>query len=231
MARGPYQNQVIDYDATIVERLRDAGAVLVAKLSLGALAQGDRWFRGQTKNPWNPDDPQRGGSSGSSAGPGSATAAGLVGFAIGTETRGSIISPSAVNGVVGLRPTYGRVSRYGAMALSWTMDKIGPMCRSVEDCALVFNAIYGPDGRDDTVVDAPFIWNPDVPLSTAEDRLHQGGVRGAARVRDAAGRGEAERAGSREAAAASAGAGAARRRTRGGRPRNSAQPRGTAQDR
>ena len=161
----PYQNQIIDYDATVVERLREAGAVLVAKLSLGALAQGDRWFRGQTKNPWNPDDPQRGGASGSSAGPGSATAAGLVGFSIGTETRGSIISPSVANGVVGLRPTYGRVSRYGAMALSWTMDKIGPMCRSVEDCALVFNAIYGPDGRDDTVVDAPFTWNPDVPLS------------------------------------------------------------------
>lgn len=162
---GPYQHQVFDYDATVVERLNEAGAVLVAKLSMGALAQGDRWFRGQTKNPWNPDDPQRGGSSGSSAGPGSATAAGLVGFSIGTETRGSIISPSAANGVTGLRPTYGRVSRYGAMALSWTMDKIGPMCRSVEDCALVFNAIYGPDGRDDTVVDAPFVWNPDVPLS------------------------------------------------------------------
>jgi len=163
---GPFQNQIIDYDATVVERLRDAGAVLVAKLSMGALAQGDRWFRGQTKNPWNPDDPQRGGSSGSSAGPGAATAAGLVGFSLGTETRGSIISPSAVNGVTGLRPTYGRVSRYGAMALSWTMDKVGPMCRSVEDCALVFNAIYGPDGRDDTVVDAPFDWNPNVPLST-----------------------------------------------------------------
>ena len=158
---GPYRDQVIDRDATIVERLRDAGAVLVAKLSLGALAQGDNWFRGQTKTPWNLDR----GSSGSSAGPGSATAAGLVGFSIGTETRGSIISPSAVNGVVGLRPTYGRVSRYGAMALSWTMDKIGPMCRSVEDCALVFNAIYGPDGRDDTVVDAPFTWNPELPLS------------------------------------------------------------------
>ena len=157
----PFQNQVFDYDATIVERLRDAGAVLVAKLSLGALAQGDRWFRGQTKNPWNTER----GSSGSSAGPGSATAAGLVGFAIGTETRGSIISPSIENGVAGLRPTYGRISRHGAMALSWTMDKIGPMCRSVEDCALVFNAIYGPDGRDDTVVDAPFVWNPDVPLS------------------------------------------------------------------
>ena len=162
---GPFQKQVFDYDATVVERLREAGAVLVAKLTLGALAQGDRWFGGQTKNPWMPDHPQRGGSSGSSAGPGSATAAGLVGFSLGTETRGSIISPSAVNGVVGLRPTYGRVSRYGAMALSWTMDKIGPMCRSVEDCAVVFNAIYGPDGRDDTVVDAPFSWNPDVPLS------------------------------------------------------------------
>ncbi|HEV3485267.1 MAG TPA: amidase, partial [Vicinamibacterales bacterium] len=161
----PFEKQTFDYDATVVERLRDAGAVLVAKLSMGALAQGDRWFRGQTKNPWTPDHPERGGSSGSSAGPGSATAAGLVGFSIGTETRGSIISPSAANGVVGLRPTYGRVSRHGAMALSWTMDKIGPMCRSVEDCVLVFNAIYGPDGRDETVVDAPFVWNPDVPLS------------------------------------------------------------------
>jgi Asp-tRNA(Asn)/Glu-tRNA(Gln) amidotransferase A subunit family amidase len=158
---GPYRTQVIDYDATVVERLREAGAVLVAKLTLGALAQGDRWFGGQTRNPWNPEQ----GSSGSSAGPGSATAAGLVGFAIGTETRGSIISPSAINGVVGMRPTYGRVSRHGAMALSWTMDKIGPMCRTVEDCVLVFNAIYGPDGHDDTVVDAAFRWNANVPLS------------------------------------------------------------------
>ncbi|MDX6490110.1 MAG: hypothetical protein QOD43_355 [Gaiellaceae bacterium] len=157
----PFQNQVFDYDATIVERLREAGAVLVAKLSMGALAQGDNWFRGQTKNPWNLER----GSSGSSAGPGSATAGGLVVFGVGTETRGSIISPSAENGVTGLRPTYGRVSRYGAMALSWTMDKIGPMCRSVEDCALVFNAIYGPDGRDETTADAPFVWNPDIPLS------------------------------------------------------------------
>jgi Asp-tRNA(Asn)/Glu-tRNA(Gln) amidotransferase A subunit family amidase len=206
---GPYKDQVFDYDATVVERLRDAGAVLVAKLSLGALAQGDRWFRGQTKNPWNPDDPRRGGSSGSSAGPGSATAAGLVGFAIGTETRGSIISPSAVNGVVGLRPTYGRVSRHGAMALSWTMDKIGPMCRAVEDCALVFNAIYGPDGRDDTVVDAPFAWNPEVPLQKLriayikaefEARADEGrGGRGAPGGRGGApggrGRGEAGRGG------------------------------------
>jgi Asp-tRNA(Asn)/Glu-tRNA(Gln) amidotransferase A subunit family amidase len=158
---GPFQNQIFDYDATIVERLRDAGAVLVAKLSMGALAQGDNWFRGRTNNPWNLER----GSSGSSAGPGSATAGGLVVFGIGTETRGSIISPSAENGVTGLRPTYGRVSRHGAMALAWTMHKIGPMCRSVEDCAIVFNAIYGPDGRDETTADAPFVWNADLPLS------------------------------------------------------------------
>ncbi|HZR22350.1 MAG TPA: amidase [Vicinamibacterales bacterium] len=157
----PYEQRVPDVDATVVERLRDAGAVLVAKLSMGALAQGGVWYGGSTRNPWAPDQ----SSSGSSAGPGAATSAGLVGFAIGTETRGSIISPSSTCGVVGLRPTYGRVSRYGAMALSWTMDKLGPMCRSVEDCAIVFNAIYGSDGRDETVVDAPFDWNPDVPLS------------------------------------------------------------------
>jgi Asp-tRNA(Asn)/Glu-tRNA(Gln) amidotransferase A subunit family amidase len=157
----PYENRVAEVDATIVERLRDAGGVLVAKLSMGALAQGGVWFGGSTRNPWSPDA----SSSGSSAGPGAATSAGLVGFAIGTETRGSIISPSSTCGVVGLRPTYGRISRYGAMALSWTMDKIGPMCRSVEDCALVFHTIYGSDGRDETVVDAPFTWNPDVPLS------------------------------------------------------------------
>jgi Asp-tRNA(Asn)/Glu-tRNA(Gln) amidotransferase A subunit family amidase len=156
----PYENQVLDVDATVVERLRDAGAVLVAKLSMGSLAQGGVWFGGTTRNPWSPAT----GSSGSSAGPGAATAAGLVGFALGTETRGSIITPSSICGVVGLRPTYGRVSRFGAMGLSWTMDKIGPMCRSVEDCALVFNAIYGPDDRDETVVDAPFAWNP-APLS------------------------------------------------------------------
>lgn len=158
----PYQDQVIDLDATVVERLRDAGAVLVAKLSMGALAQGGVWFGGSTRNPWNTER----SSSGSSAGPGAATAAGLVGFSIGTETLGSIISPSVTNGVTGLRPTYGRVSRHGAMALSWTMDKIGPMCRSVEDCVLVLNAIYGSDGRDDTCTDAPFEWNPDRPPST-----------------------------------------------------------------
>ena len=156
----PYMEQVFDYDATVVERLTNAGAVLCAKLTLGALAQGDRWFGGQTKNPWN-----GGGASGSSAGPGSATAAGCVAFAIGTETRGSIISPSTVNGVVGLRPTYGRVSRYGAMSLSNTMDKLGPMCRYVEDTILVLNAIYGPDGRDNSVGNALLSWNPATPLA------------------------------------------------------------------
>ncbi|MFQ5603535.1 MAG: amidase, partial [bacterium] len=124
----PYKDQTIDLNATVVKRLEEAGAVLVAKLTLGALAWGDVWFGGKTKNPWNLEQ----GSSGSSAGPGSATAAGLVGFAIGTETWGSIVSPSTRCGVTGLRPTYGRVSRFGAMALSWSMDKIGPMCRSVE---------------------------------------------------------------------------------------------------
>jgi Asp-tRNA(Asn)/Glu-tRNA(Gln) amidotransferase A subunit family amidase len=157
----PYRDQMIDYDATVIERLRDVGAVLVAKLSLGALAQGSRWFAGNTRTPWNTEE----GSSGSSAGPASATAAGLVGFSVGTETLGSIISPSSRCGVVGLRPTYGRISRYGAMILSWTMDKIGPICRGVEDCAAVLAALYGPDGRDHTVEDVPFNWNPDLPLA------------------------------------------------------------------
>ncbi len=150
-----------DVDATIVERLRDAGAVLVAKLSMGALAQGGVWFGGSTRNPWAPDT----SSSGSSAGPGAATSAGLVGFAIGTETRGSIISPSSTCGVVGLRPTYGRVSRYGAMALSGRWTRSDRCARSVEDGALVFNAIYGADGRDETVVDAPFRGIRTSPLS------------------------------------------------------------------
>lgn len=157
----PYENQVFDYDATIVERLTRAGAILVAKLSMGELAQGPRWFRETTRNPW---DPTR-SSSGSSAGPGSATAAALVGFSIGTETLGSIISPSSTCGIAGLRPTFGRVSRHGAMALSWTMDKVGPMCRSVWDCATVLKVICGPDGHDPTVVDAPFQWDPKLPLS------------------------------------------------------------------
>lgn len=156
----PYQDQMLDLDATVVQRLDAAGAVLLAKLTMGSLAWGDVWFGGQTKNPWNLEQ----GASGSSAGSASATAAGLVGFTIGTETMGSITAPCARCGVTGLRPTFGRVSRHGAMALSWSMDKIGPICRSVEDCALVFDAIHGPDGQDVTLVDRPFVWNPTVNL-------------------------------------------------------------------
>jgi Asp-tRNA(Asn)/Glu-tRNA(Gln) amidotransferase A subunit family amidase len=156
----PYKDQMIDEDATVIKRLEQAGAVLVAKLTMGALAWGDVWYGGKTRNPWNLEQ----GSSGSSAGSASATAAGLVAFAIGTETWGSIVSPSTRCGVTGLRPTYGRVSRAGAMALSWSMDKIGPICRTVEDCALVFDAISGPDGIDQTVVDLPFNYNPNVKL-------------------------------------------------------------------
>jgi Asp-tRNA(Asn)/Glu-tRNA(Gln) amidotransferase A subunit family amidase len=153
----PFKEQVLDYDASVVKQLEKAGAVLTAKLTLGALAMGDVWFGGKTRNPWNPEK----GSSGSSAGPASATSAGLVGFSIGSETLGSIVSPCTVCGVTGLRPTFGRVSRYGAMALSWSMDKLGPICRSVEDCALVFHAIHGPDGLDQTVrEDASFNWDP-----------------------------------------------------------------------
>jgi Asp-tRNA(Asn)/Glu-tRNA(Gln) amidotransferase A subunit family amidase len=154
----PYKDQVVDMDASVYTRLTEAGAVLLAKLTLGALAQGDRWYGGQTKSPWDPTN-QTQGSSGSSAGPSSATAAGLVGFSIGTETRGSIMSPAARCGVTGLRSSYGRVSRYGAMALSWTMDKIGPICRTAEDCAVVFRAICGLDGKDNTLIDVPFNWN------------------------------------------------------------------------
>jgi len=154
----PFKDQTIDRNATVFERLTGAGAVLVAKLTLGALAMGDRWFGGQTKSPWDPKNPTQ-GSSGSSAGPASAVAAGLVPFAIGSETRGSIISPSSRCGVTGMRPSFGRVSRYGAMALSWTMDKIGPLARTAEDCAVVLHAIQGPDGRDNTVLDVPFAWD------------------------------------------------------------------------
>ncbi|MEO2002973.1 MAG: amidase family protein, partial [Candidatus Poribacteria bacterium] len=150
-----YQDQVIDMDASVIEMVREAGAVLVAKLATGELAGGDRWFGGQTMNPWDPTT----GSGGSSAGPGSATAAGLVGFSIGTETSGSILGPSSRCGVTGLRPTLGRVSRYGVMALSWTQDRLGPMCRYAEDCALVMRAISRPDGRDLSVQDLPFNWN------------------------------------------------------------------------
>lgn len=157
----PYSQQTLDEDATVVKRLEEAGAVLVAKLTLGALAMGDYWFGGRTRNPWNLEQ----GSSGSSAGSAAATTAGLVGFAIGSETLGSIVSPSTRTGASGLRPTYGRVSRAGAMALSWTMDKLGPICRSAEDCALVLAAIHGKDGVDPTARTVPFNWDAEQDLS------------------------------------------------------------------
>lgn len=168
---GPYKEQVINEDATVVQRLDAAGAVLVAKLTLGELAQGDRWFGARTRSPWKVDQ----GSSGSSAGPASATAAGLVGFSIGSETLGSISSPSTVNGTTGLRPTFGRVPKTGAMALSWSMDKLGPICRSVEDCALVLDAIHGPDGKDASAIAAPFNWD----ATLAPSRLRVGYVKSA----------------------------------------------------
>jgi Asp-tRNA(Asn)/Glu-tRNA(Gln) amidotransferase A subunit family amidase len=151
----PFKNQVFDYDASVVEMLREAGAILLAKVSTGQLAQGDQWFGGRTNSPWDPSQ----GSSGSSAGPSSATAAGCIGFGIGTETSGSILSPSARCGLAGLRPTFGRISRYGVMALSWTQDRLGPICRYAEDCAIVMQAIARPDGRDMSVSDIPFNWD------------------------------------------------------------------------
>ena len=156
----PYTNQIFDFDATVIKRLEAAGAVLVAKTTLGELAMGETWFGGMTRNPWN----LKQGSSGSSAGSVAGTAAGLFAFGIGSETLGSIVSPCDRCGVTGLRPTYGRLSRVGAMTLSWSMDKLGPICRTVEDCALVFNAIYGPDGVDQTLYDAPFNYDPKINL-------------------------------------------------------------------
>jgi Asp-tRNA(Asn)/Glu-tRNA(Gln) amidotransferase A subunit family amidase len=156
-----YKDQVLDETAGIIQKLEDAGAILVAKTSLGALAMGDIWFADTTRNPWNPEQ----GSSGSSAGSAAATAAGLVPFAIGTETWGSIVSPSTRCGTTGLRPTYGRVTRRGAMALSWSMDKVGPICRSALDCAIVFDAIRGWDEGDRTMVDAGFTYPGQVDLS------------------------------------------------------------------
>jgi len=155
---GGFEAQKFEEDATVVQRLDKAGAVLVAKLTLGALAQGDKWFGGMTRNPWNTKQ----GSSGSSAGSASATAAGCVAFAIGSETLGSISSPSTRCGTTGLRPSFGLVPRTGAMALSWSMDKLGPICRAVEDCAIVLSAIYGPDGYDRTVQSAAFNWDADL---------------------------------------------------------------------
>lgn len=156
----PYKNQIIDETATVIQKLEDAGAILVAKLVSGALARGDVWFDGKTKNPWDTTQ----GASGSSAGSGSATSAGLVPFALGTETLGSITSPSTRNGVTGLRPTYGRVSRHGVMSLSWSMDKVGPLGRNAEDCAIVFEAIQGKDKNDLTTIDLPFgvDWKRDI---------------------------------------------------------------------
>lgn len=159
---GAYADRIIDEDAEIAVRLRDAGAVLIAKLATGEFARGDRWYRGRTLNPWNLDE----GSSGSSAGPGSATAAGAVAFAIGTETQGSIVSPSRRCGLSALRPTFGLVSRHGGMVLSWSMDKIGPMCRTAFDCALVFNAIRGTSDLDPSTVPAPFVFEPDAELGS-----------------------------------------------------------------
>jgi Asp-tRNA(Asn)/Glu-tRNA(Gln) amidotransferase A subunit family amidase len=154
---GGFEHQSFDEDATVVQRLDEAGAVLVAKFTLGALAMGDKWFGGRTRNPWNPKQ----GSSGSSAGSASAVAAGCVAFAIGSETLGSIASPSTRCGDSGLRPSFGLVPRTGAMALSWTMDKLGPICRTAEDCALVLSAIWGVDGRDMSVYPyAGYLWDP-----------------------------------------------------------------------
>src|SRR4029077_13966000 len=152
---GGFEQQKFDEEAMVLKRLAAAGAVLVAKLSLGALAMDDTWFGGRTRNPWNPAQ----GSSGSSAGSASATAAGCVAFAIGSETLGSISSPSTRCGVTGLRPTFGFVPRTGAMALSWSMDKLGPICRAVEDCAIVMDTIHGPDGKDRSVQPAAFNWD------------------------------------------------------------------------
>ncbi|WP_353069139.1 amidase [Tunturibacter empetritectus] len=156
----PFQHRVPPADATVAERLNAAGAVLIAKLSLGALALNDVWFGGQTMNPWLLEE----GSSGSSAGPGAATAAGLVAFAIGSETGGSIVSPSMRCGVTGLRPTYGRVPRTGAMTLCWSLDKLGPMARSVEDTMLVLNAITGPDGHDVACVLSKLDFDAEAPV-------------------------------------------------------------------
>lgn len=155
-----FKDQVFDYDAAVVEMLRDAGAVLIAKVTTGELASGDQWFGGQTKNPWDPTQ----GSSGSSAGPSSATAAGCIAFGIGSETSGSILGPAARCGIPSLRPTFGRVSRFGVMALSWTQDRLGPMVRYAEDAAIVMQAITKPDGRDMHVSDIPFNWNANLDI-------------------------------------------------------------------
>lgn len=179
----PYREQTLDTTATVIERLEAAGAVLVAKLSMGALAMGGLWFGGMTKTPWNVEQT----SSGSSAGSASATAAGLVGFSLGTETLGSIVTPSTRCGVTGLRPTFGRVPRTGAMALSWTMDKIGPICRSVEDCMLVLRVIDGPDGKDLAArYPVPLDWQPATPMKGVKIGVLREDFNRSARHKDAA---------------------------------------------
>jgi len=172
----PWKDRVIDLDATVYTKLRSAGAILVAKLSTGALAVSAQWFGGVTRNPWKLSED----AAGSSAGPGSATAAGLVGFSIGSDTGGSITAPAERNGVAGLRPTFGRVSRYGGMTLAWTQDTVGPLCRSAEDCALVFDAIYGVDGKDNSLIDVPFRWDATADVS----KLRVGYLRSAFTSRD-----------------------------------------------
>ena len=157
-----FENRVIEEDAEVVVRLRDAGAVLMAKLSTGLFAQGDQWYRGRTNNPWD----VRRGSSGSSAGPSSATAAGCVAFGIGTETSGSIVSPARECGLSALRPTFGRVSRHGGMVLGWSQDRVGPICRTIEDCAMVFNAIHGVDPKDPGTVMTPFRFDRNIKLAS-----------------------------------------------------------------
>jgi Asp-tRNA(Asn)/Glu-tRNA(Gln) amidotransferase A subunit family amidase len=157
-----FENRIIDDDAEVVVRLRNAGAVLIAKLSTGLFAQNDQWFRGRTNNPWNLSQ----GASGSSAGPASATAAGCVAFGIGTETQGSIVSPTTRCGLSALRPTFGRVSRQGGMVLAWSQDRVGPICRTVEDAAMVFNAIHGVDPKDNSTVTTPFHFDRNIKLSS-----------------------------------------------------------------
>ncbi len=157
-----FETRIIDEDAEVVVRLRNAGAVLIAKLATGLFAQNDQWFRGRTNNPWNLVQ----GASGSSAGPGSATAAGCVAFSIGTETQGSIVSPAIRNGISALRPTFGRVSRQGGMVLAWSQDRVGPMCRTIEDCAMVFNVIHGVDEKDPSTITTPFNFDRNVSLAT-----------------------------------------------------------------
>src|SRR4029077_3658600 len=159
---GDFENRIIDEDAEIVVRLREAGAVLIAKLATGLFASGDQWYRGRTNNPWD----IRRGSSGSSAGPSSATAAGCVAFGIGTETSGSIVSPARECGLSALRPTFGRVSRTGGMVLGWSQDRVGPICRTIEDCAMVFNAIHGVDPKDPGTVTTPFHFDHHIKLAS-----------------------------------------------------------------